>query len=254
MPTATDEPKHLSIQETSDLRSSSIPHHRFTSRRAKYGRLPTPTYGFNVVPNWPYPPWPKHVIRSVHIALGPPETHVTPKDQFIMAQETVESLIGKRTGKHRSWSERDPWLYFGAGRRWEKMARSGRDVGEEDRWDVLYAEEEALWSVAEMMEEEVPTDDEAGDVSTPPEAEDQDWDAVIAEHEQEDRWTGEEDGWERNADTVTVGTLGDIARWTTKKGRRRSVMEWEILRLHDWVSEDVEIDDWDLVSICSALR
>ena len=100
-----------------DIRSSSVPHLRNASQRAKYGGSP-PTDAFLSPSDFP------HTVE-----LGKPKTNLTSSQKFTVAHGSVGSLIGKRVNRNNQRTgERDPWRYYGAGRRWAKKLKSGKDV------------------------------------------------------------------------------------------------------------------------------
>ena len=106
-----------------DLRSSSIPRLRQSSHRAKYGGPPpTDAFDFAIDPHASHP-FPQFV------ELGKPRTDLTPRERFRVAQTSVGSLIGKRVNKHNQRTgERDPWYYWGPGKKWAMRQARGRDV------------------------------------------------------------------------------------------------------------------------------
>ncbi|KAL8685532.1 MAG: hypothetical protein Q9218_007702 [Villophora microphyllina] len=101
-----------------DLRSSSIPHFRHSSKRAKYGG-PPPTDAF--------------LLDTSDIAwkpqLGKPTADIASSQKYRVAQDTVARLIGKHVNRNNQRTgERDPWNHFGAGRRWAKQVAKGKDM------------------------------------------------------------------------------------------------------------------------------
>lgn len=120
-----------------DIRSSSVPRLRHASQRAKYGG-PPPTDSF-LIDQSRFPRLP---------ALGKPKTDLTPAQRFRVAHDSVGCLTGKHLNKsNQHTGDRNPWNYWGPGRRWAKQAASGKDVHIQDGVRILLDEERVEWEL-----------------------------------------------------------------------------------------------------------
>ena len=116
-----------------DIRSPSMSRLRQSSIRAKYGANRPPKDAF---------------IRTddFHVRLGGPIGSLTAAEKFAVAHRSVERLIGIRVIRHNQRTgERDPWRYYGAGRRWAKKIAQGRDVDVREEGDMLQGEADAKY-------------------------------------------------------------------------------------------------------------
>ena len=124
-----------------DLRSSAIPRLRESSKRAKYGGAP-PIDAFELQP-CVTGGLPDVIIRK-------PRTNLTPTEQYHVAQRSVGPLIGKRVNRHNQRTgERDPWRYWGAGRKWSIQEARGKDMNAYTARGIL-AEEDWLREIARL--------------------------------------------------------------------------------------------------------
>ena len=98
-----------------DLRASSVPRLRRSFQHAKYGGEP-PHDAFKTV-------------GLFQVKPGKAHDRLTRNQRYRVAQGSVGSLIGKRVNKHNQRTgERDPWNYWGRGKKWAKQMASGKDV------------------------------------------------------------------------------------------------------------------------------
>ncbi|MDI1485622.1 MAG: hypothetical protein OHK93_003811 [Ramalina farinacea] len=124
-----------------DLRSSAIPRLRESSKRAKYGGAP-PIDAFEIQPT--------NSAALPDVIIGKPRTDLTPTEQYQVAQRSVGPLIGKRVNRHNQRTgERDPWRYWGAGRKWGIREARGKDVDAYIARRIL-AEEDWLREIAKL--------------------------------------------------------------------------------------------------------
>ena len=124
-----------------DLRSSAIPRLRESSKWAKYGGAP-PIDAFELQPS--------NSSAFPDVIIGKPRIDLTPTEQYQVAQQSVGTLIAKRVNRHNQRTgERNPWRYWGAGRKWGKREARGKDVDAYTARGIL-AEEDWLCAIAKL--------------------------------------------------------------------------------------------------------
>lgn len=124
-----------------DLRSSTIPRLRDSSKRAKYGGAP-PTDAFEFQPSYP--------VGHPEVIIGKPKTDLTPTEQYKVAQGSVGRLVGKRVNRHNQRTgERDPLRYWGAGRKRAIQEARGKDIDTHTALGIL-TEEDWLGYIAKL--------------------------------------------------------------------------------------------------------
>lgn len=212
---------------TLDIRSSSIPRLRHSSQRAKYGGAP-PTDAFVA----------DRDLISGHVVLGEPSTNLTPRQKYTIARETVGSLIGKHVNRHNQRTgERDPWRYWGPGRKWEKREVRGRDVDAKVGISILRDEEMYGWDVNAYRR----YDDD--DPPNTPDGEALNLNAA---------GTMNELVANRNGTVTETYRIGHSRRKPHSARQRHTEKDWGLVEKPREVREDSVDDDWDLMSTCSA--
>lgn len=211
-----------------DIRSTSVPRLRKSSRRAKYGGAP-PTDAFI----------PDGSAGLFKVELGKPMTNLSPAQKYAVAHSSVGKLIGKRVNRNNQRTgERNPWNYFGPGRRWEEKSVRGTDLDPQTGVGIWKDEKDA----EDTLRLELNAGPEAPVVEPS-------FQRVTSSLSQDSR-AAELD---RNGDEAVTFPSGR-GRPSKRRNRHRNWTDgWELVDTPEALADDAELDDsWDIVSACSA--
>ena len=218
-----------------DIRSPSIPQVRRSFQRAKYGGQPPTDAFLFATSDFPF-----------SLELGKPKTNLTPSQKYTLAQESVGSLVGKRVNRNNQRTgERDPWRYYGAGRKWAKKQKSGTDVNTSAGVEIWGDEESVSWEVDQLTEQR---HDQLAL-----------WSDHVAQNVLGDLYVSENDCLNsREASNAAAAVCNDnegraysigIAR--CKRNRRKpegGERQWEFLTMPSDSLESYADDGWEIVS------
>ena len=181
--------------------------------------------------------------------LGKATTDLTPAQKYFVAQGSVGRLIGQRVNRNNQRTgERDPWRYWGAGRRWAKQEAKGKDVDTQDGVEI-WMDEESDIQESKILRESLDEPGQSHGLARPGSLDDS-------------RTPSEWNSNSNNVGKALTATHGDhaigmynISNATQKQHGRRQRHdegEWEFVRAPCDLKESRIYDGWDVVSISSA--